>query len=107
MTDMDRWGPWASGIDDCERRARLRSLRAIVRMHLGPRGAILERGLHCAETGAASLEAVHGVLSRLPSMPLRQILGSYAALTKPTEPCKSEGNTDERQSKCLRIAQDR
>jgi hypothetical protein len=87
MTDIDRWGPWAAGIDDCERRARLRSLRAIVRMHLGPRGAILERALHCAETGAVSLEALHGILSRLPSLDLRKVLASYAALTRPVEPC--------------------
>lgn len=89
MTDIDRWGPWAADIDDCERQARLRSLRAIVRMNLGPRGAILERALTCAEAGTVSLETLHGVLSRLPSSDFRKVLASYAALTRPAEPCRT------------------
>ena len=89
MTTADTWGPFALDIDDCERRARLRSLRAIVRLLLGPRGAVLERALTCAETGTVSLETLHGVLSRLPSLDFRKVLASYAALTRPTEPCRT------------------
>lgn len=87
MTSTDEWGPFDPAIDDCERRARLRSLRTIVRMGLGPRGAILERALMCAETGAVSLETLNGVLTRLPSLDFRKILASYAALTRPVEQC--------------------
>lgn len=87
MTSTDEWGPFDPAIDDCERRARLRSLRAIARMHLGPRGDVLDRALRCAETGAVSTEALHDVLTRLPSLDRRKVLASYAALTRPTEPC--------------------
>lgn len=89
MTDMDRWGPFALGITDCERTARLRSLRAIVRMLLGERGDVLARALHCAEEGAVSLDALHRALSRLPSLDYRKVLASYAALAKPAAPCAS------------------
>lgn len=87
MTTMDQWGPFASGITDCERTARLRSLRAIVRLLLGSRGDVLARALQCAEEGAISLDALHRALSRLPSLDHRKVLASYAALTKPAEPC--------------------
>lgn len=87
MTDLDRWGPWASGISDCERLARLRSLRAIVRLLLGPRGDVLARAIHCAEEGAVGLDTLHGALSRLPSLDYRKVLASYAALTRPAAPC--------------------
>lgn len=87
MTPADHWGPFVPDLDPCERRARLRSLRAIVRIHLGPRGDLLGRALHCAETGAVSLDAVSAAINRLPAIPLRQILASYAALVKPAAPC--------------------
>lgn len=87
MTSTDEWGPFDPAIDDCERRARLRSLRAIARMHLGPRGDLLDRTLRCAETGAVSPETLHGVLARLPALDFRRVLASYAALVKPVEPC--------------------
>ncbi len=84
---MDQWGPFALDLDPCERRARLRSLRAVVRLLLGPRGDMLERALHCAEGGAVALDAVLSALNRLPSLDLRKVLASYAALTKPQAPC--------------------
>lgn len=87
MTTMDRWGPFALDIDPCERRARLRSLRAIVRMLLGPRGDLLARAIHCAEEGMVGLDVLHGALSRLPSLDYRKVLASYAALTRPAAPC--------------------
>lgn len=87
MQPVDQWGPFAPDLDPCERRARLRSLRAIVRMNLGPRGTLLDRALHCAEEGAVSLDTLHGVLSRLPSLDFRRVVASYAALTRPVEPC--------------------
>jgi len=90
MTHTDEWGPFDPAIDDCERRARLRSLRAIARMLLGPRGDVLDRALRCAETGGVSTETLHGVLTRLPSLDFRGILASYAALTRPVEPCGAQ-----------------
>lgn len=87
MTSADEWGPFDPAIDDCERRARLRSLRAIARMLLGPRGDLLDRSLRCAETGAVSMQMLHSVLTRLPSLDYRKVLASYAALVRPTEPC--------------------
>lgn len=89
MTEIDRWGPFSPGITDCERIARLRSLRAIVRLLLGPRGDVLARAVQCAEDGAVSLDALHRALSRLPSLDRRKVLASYAALTKPAAPCAS------------------
>lgn len=87
MDNLDRCGPWASDIDQCERRARLRSLRAIVRLLLGPRGDVLARAIHCAEEGAVSLDTLHAALSRLPSLDYRKVLASYAGLTRPAAPC--------------------
>lgn len=89
MTNMDRWGPFSAGITDCERTARLRSLRAIVRLLLGPRGDVLATAVQCAEEGAVSLDALHRALSRLPSLDRRRVLASYAAVTKPAAPCTS------------------
>jgi|GEM_PF-1548283 len=86
MTNSDRWGPWASGISDCERLARLRSLRAIVRLLLGPRGDALERAIRCAEESPVDLDLAHVALSRLPSLDFRRVLSSYAALTRPEAP---------------------
>ena len=87
MTTMDRWGPFVPDLDPCELRARLRSLAAIVRLLLGRDGDLLTRMLQCAETGHVSLDAVNAAINRLPSIPLRKILGTYAGLTKPAAPC--------------------
>lgn len=35
----DQFGPWADGLDAAEQRARLRAMRALARVHCGPRGA--------------------------------------------------------------------
>lgn len=83
----DSWGPFDPSIDPCERRARLRSLRAIIRLLLGSRGDLLARALECAEHGHVALEAVLRGLNRLPSLDYRKVLASYAALTKPAAPC--------------------
>lgn len=87
MKPANTWGPFALDIDPCERRARLRSLRAVARMRLGPRGDFLDEALRCAEIGAVSHETLHNVLARLPSLDFRRVLASYAALTRPAEPC--------------------
>lgn len=79
----DRWGPFASGLDPCERRARLRSLRAIARLHLGQRGTILIDALRAAETDDGRLSDALTVLDRLASVDRRRVLASYAAFTRP------------------------
>ena len=76
----DRFGPWADDIDRAERLARLRSLRAIVRLATGPRGEALADELHRAERDASRLPFALAALDRLASLDRRQVLGSYAAL---------------------------
>lgn len=83
MDFMDRWGPFASGIDTAELRARLRALRTIVHLRLGERGAALARLLHGAETDVSILDRAVELLNRLPSLDRRRVLASYAALASP------------------------
>lgn len=87
MEAIDRWGPWASGISDCERLARLRTLRTIVHLLLGRRGDVLERAIRCAEESVVDLDLLHVALSRLPSLDFRRVLASYAAIARPAAPC--------------------
>lgn len=58
IPSADRWGPFADGIDEAERRARLRSMRAIVHLCAGPRGDALARHLRLAESDPAHLSDV-------------------------------------------------
>lgn len=61
----DAWGSFALDLDEPERRARLRSLRALARVHCGPRAANLVRLLAQAETDPAALEPALRALDRL------------------------------------------
>lgn len=83
IPSLDRWGPFASGLDPCERRARLRSLRAIARLHIGPRGAALDAALNAAESDEDQLPKALTALDRLASLDRRRVLASYAAFTAP------------------------
>lgn len=76
----DQFGPWAAGLDAAEQRARLRAMRALARVHCGPRGADLVRLLARAETDPAALEPALVALDRLPSNDRRHLLASYSAL---------------------------
>ncbi|MEI7606641.1 MAG: hypothetical protein WCJ64_04585 [Rhodospirillaceae bacterium] len=82
ISAADAWGPFADGIDDAERLARLRSLRALALVHCGPHGDVLRVALRAAETKpealAIALEAING----LPAVPRRHLLASYAALDR-------------------------
>lgn len=80
IAPADRFGPWADDIDRAERLARLRSLRAIVRLTTGPRGDRLAGELHRAEHDASRLPAALAALDALAVLDRRQVLGSYAAL---------------------------
>lgn len=52
----DSFGPWRPDIDPAERLARLRSMRAITRLTLGPRGHAFAETLRLAETNDRRLE---------------------------------------------------
>lgn len=74
----DRFGPWSDRIDGAERLARLRSLRAIVRLTTGPRGERLADLLHRAERDAAALVPALAALNRLVALDRRAVLASFA-----------------------------
>lgn len=78
----NRWGPFAPGIDPAEQRARLRSLRQTARLLIGPRGTDLCRLLAQAEADPEALEPACRALDALAANDRRQILASYAALTR-------------------------
>ena len=78
----DQWGPFAAGLDPAERRARLRSLRALARVHCGPRAAELCRLLACAEPDDTALEPASFALNRFASIDRRHVLASYARLSE-------------------------
>jgi hypothetical protein len=52
----DQFGPWATGLDAAEKRARLRAIRVLARVHCGPRAAALCQFLAQAETDPAALD---------------------------------------------------
>lgn len=78
----DQFGPWAVDLDHAEQRARLRVMRALARVHCGPRGADLCRLLALAETDPAALEPALAALDRLPANDRRHLLASYSALAR-------------------------
>lgn len=80
MPALNRFGPWSDRIDAAERLARLRSLRAIVRLTTGPRGDRLASELHRAESDAARLPAALLELNHLAALDRRQVLASFAQL---------------------------
>lgn len=77
------FGPWRPDIEPAERLARLRSLRAITRLHLGPRGTAFAEALRRAETDPDQLEAALRQLDALASLDRRTVLASFAALHRP------------------------
>jgi hypothetical protein len=79
----DRFGPWAADLGETERVARLRALRAIVRLLTGSRGAELYRLLKAAETHPEALEPAAHALAHLEPLDRRQVLACFAALHRP------------------------
>lgn len=76
----DRWGPFADALEPAERLARLRSLRAIVRLCCGPRGATAESLLLAAEINAARIPAAAAAVHRLEPTDFRRVGTTYAGL---------------------------
>ena len=93
MNSIDRWGPFALDLDPAERLARTRSLRAIIRLLLGPRGADLAGLLYQAEADPAALVPTADALDRLAPLDMRKVLASYAGLARPLPParCAAQG----------------
>ena len=76
----DAFGPWRTDIEAGERLARLRSMQAIARLCLGPRGSAFVDTLRAAETDPAQLEPALRALDGLAALDRRQVLASFAAL---------------------------
>ena len=83
MTDRPTFGPWRPGIDDAERRARCRSMRAVAGLIAGPRADPLVGFLLAAETDDNALELAADALDDLSPLDRRRILASYAARAAP------------------------
>ncbi|WP_155935294.1 hypothetical protein [Methylobacterium sp. 10] len=81
MSPADQWGPFALDLDPCEYRARLRTLRTIASMRLGPRGTGLTKILHACEIEPDLLDIAVDVLNRLPSLDRRGVLASYLKIS--------------------------
>ncbi|WP_288586495.1 hypothetical protein [uncultured Methylobacterium sp.] len=79
----DQFGPWLPGLDRTEQVARLRALRAIVRLLTGSRGAELYQLLKAAETNPEALEPAAHALAHLEPLDRRQVLACFAALHRP------------------------
>jgi hypothetical protein len=85
IASIDRWGPFAVGIDYAERLARLRSLRAIAQLRTGTRGARLAEELRRAEQDIARLPAVLIEITALAALDRRRVLASFARLHRSSE----------------------
>jgi hypothetical protein len=85
MDRPDQFGPWATNLEPAERLARLRSLRALVQLLVGPDHPLCE-ALARAEvdpSDAAAIEAWEKLMT-MPSLRRRRILASLATLTRST-----------------------
>lgn len=80
IAPMDRWGPFADGIDNAERLARLRALRAITHLCAGPRGDRLAAELRRAEGDVSRLPTALAEIAALAALDRRQVLASFARL---------------------------
>jgi hypothetical protein len=90
MSRPDAIGPWATGISDAERLARLRSLRALVGIFTGARHPHpLVDALRRAESGdPAAMQEAWELLERVPARSRRNVWCSFAELLKAPPPVK-------------------
>ena len=80
------WGPFLSDLDPIERKARLRSLRALVKVLTGPRGEAVAFALLRAEISGEDPEMLaeaEAAFGRLGTVDRRRILSSLASLHSP------------------------
>lgn len=79
----DAWGPFAPDLDPGERVTRLRILRAVSHLLLGPRGLNLQDAIRAAEQ-RRTMGRLSDVLSEIEALAARDrrhVLTSYAAVT--------------------------
>ncbi|MCJ2033800.1 hypothetical protein MKK54_06195, partial [Methylobacterium sp. J-068] len=74
----DQWAPFTDGLDDPERVARCRCLRAVVHLTTGPRGEPATRLLHAAERDPDALPEAARALNALDACDKRHVWASYA-----------------------------
>jgi len=80
------WGPFLPELDPAERKARLRSLRALVKVMTGPRGEAAAFALLRAEIGGGDADLLAEALTafgRLGTIDQRRVLSSFAGLHSP------------------------
>jgi hypothetical protein len=82
VTPENHWGPFAPGLSNAERLARLRALRALALTLLGSAGAALRAALAAAEGDIEALSAGLAAIDGLPALKRRHLLASYAALDR-------------------------
>jgi hypothetical protein len=86
MTNIDAWGPWASGLNSCERTARLRSLRSLLHILAGPRSRLACAFLALAEDEADDdsdetfLLAALAAFNRLPTRDQRSTVAAFGSV---------------------------
>lgn len=78
----NRFGPWSPDIDAAERKARVRSLRALALLLIGPTSPIVTE-LRAAEHDREALGRALVEVDRLGALPRRRLLAAYAALSAP------------------------
>jgi hypothetical protein len=81
---MTGFGPWASGLADGERVARLRELRALALVFCAPSHPLVS-ALRQAELDPAAAERALELLDALPALPRQGLLATCAALRVTTQ----------------------
>ncbi|KMO20711.1 hypothetical protein [Methylobacterium platani] len=76
----DRFGPWRDGLSDAERLARLRCMRTVSHLILGPRGEAFAGALRQAESDPDHLPIALRALDALAPIERRQVLCSFARI---------------------------
>ena len=75
------WGPLVPTIGPCERAARLRELRAVVRLVVGPERQVLA-AIGRALSAPGGMVEVETAIDGLPALTRRRVLAAYAELAK-------------------------
>ena len=79
------FGPWASDLDDAERLARFRSMRALAVVFAGPASPLVSE-LRQAEINPSAAERALALLEALPPLRRRRLLSVYLAVHQAARP---------------------
>lgn len=77
------WGPFLPNLDPAERKARLRSLRALVKVMTGPRGNLVALAALRAEVSGGDAELLvdtEAEFNRLTALDRRRVMSAYLAV---------------------------